>query len=252
MSISDNAIYNTSNRGYPDLSMIGSNYLVLVGSQIFSVSGTSASTPVFAGMISLVNDARIRNGLPTLGWLNPAIYQSKGSFANDIISGNNRCFGRYDRYYQYLLCCSYGYEAIEGWDPITGYGSVDYLKLHNYFTTMTMNMNTNSYSSSSLDGKGLIAGFDIGLFFICLFFYIISRLLLYDFEYDDISTRKFWSYNYKKPLISNKVLKNHASDTSDAIDNPMVSIIATIENHEKRDLRSLKSLNDNHMESEDI
>ena len=41
-----------------------------------SVGGTSASSPTFAGIITLLNDARIAEGMPPLGFLNPLIYST--------------------------------------------------------------------------------------------------------------------------------------------------------------------------------
>jgi len=75
------------------------------------VSGTSASAPVVAAMVSLINSARLDAGLSchtlyefdhhkttildvgnsTLGWLNPSLYRLSEEFINDIIEGDNRC-----------------------------------------------------------------------------------------------------------------------------------------------------------------
>ena len=41
-----------------------------------TVYGTSASTPTLAGIISLLNDARLQNNKSTLGFLNPFLYQN--------------------------------------------------------------------------------------------------------------------------------------------------------------------------------
>ena len=52
----------------------------------------SASAPTFAGFVALLNDARIKAGLPPLGFLNPLIYaigkKRPGAF-NDITTGHN-------------------------------------------------------------------------------------------------------------------------------------------------------------------
>jgi subtilase family serine protease len=42
--------YNVNGRAYPDLSLLGYNYRVILGGKWYSISGTSASAPVFAGM----------------------------------------------------------------------------------------------------------------------------------------------------------------------------------------------------------
>ena len=66
--------------------------------QPFSADGTSAASPAFAGLIALINDARMQQKKSPLGFLNPLIYTmnllDKSAF-NDITSGNNpgcRCF----------------------------------------------------------------------------------------------------------------------------------------------------------------
>jgi len=69
--------YNIGGRGYPDISLLGFNYTIVVDGEYVSVSGTSASAPVFAAMVSLINANRLANssnhGL--LGWINPALYE---------------------------------------------------------------------------------------------------------------------------------------------------------------------------------
>jgi subtilase family serine protease len=84
------------------------------------VSGTSASSPVMAGMVSLVNSARRASGRSTLGWLNPALYQMYTSFTNDITSGNNKCL------VNGYGCCAQGFYATDDWDPVSGLGSINF------------------------------------------------------------------------------------------------------------------------------
>eukprot|EP01042_Synura_sphagnicola_P030192 gene30192-biopygen28894 len=73
-------------------------------------------------MISLINAARKSSGRPSLGWLNPLLYTSQGSFANDITKGDNKCTAE--------ACCKQGFYAASGWDPVTGFGSIDFKKLN--------------------------------------------------------------------------------------------------------------------------
>lgn len=70
-------------RAYPDVAMVGHNLLIAqsgsfmtVGMSIFTcliyqltylVDGTSASAPVFAGFITLINNVRVEAGKPLLG-----------------------------------------------------------------------------------------------------------------------------------------------------------------------------------------
>jgi len=42
-----------------------------------SLDGTSASAPIFAGVVTLLNDARLNAGKSPLGFLNPMLYKAK-------------------------------------------------------------------------------------------------------------------------------------------------------------------------------
>lgn len=109
--------YATKGRGIPDVSVLGFNYEMLVGGKVIPVSGTSASSPAFAGMVSLINDYRLQNGKSSLGFLNQALYSLGESAFNDITVGNNSCTVNPN------ICCTQGFVAAPGWDPVTGLGS---------------------------------------------------------------------------------------------------------------------------------
>lgn len=94
----------------------------------FIVGGTSASAPVFAGMITLLNQYLVKNGFqskPGLANINFTLYQFVQRNApafHDITTGNNMqpCSG--------TGCPSsgkYGYNAGVGYDQVTGVGSID-------------------------------------------------------------------------------------------------------------------------------
>jgi tripeptidyl-peptidase-1 len=121
--------YATSGRGYPDVAMAGLNYEVVIGGNTYQVSGTSASAPVVAGMVSLVNAQRLAAGKKPLGFLNTAIYQNGVKFTNDVVSGENNCAAS-------KVCCSQGFYAAAGWDPLTGFGGVDFQKFANIFANL--------------------------------------------------------------------------------------------------------------------
>ena len=80
------------------------------------VAGTSCACPTFSGVLALLNDLRLQAGKSTLGWVNPFFYQNAAMF-NDITSGNNGAGGS---------CGEKGFEAIKGWDAVTGLGSPNY------------------------------------------------------------------------------------------------------------------------------
>ena len=109
-------------RGYPDVSLLGSNYLVRIGADTYTLSGTSASCPVMAGIFSNINAARMGLGRSSIGWANPTLYSISKGYINDITSGNNLCVAD-------GTCCPQGYYATTGWDPATGLGSINYGRL---------------------------------------------------------------------------------------------------------------------------
>jgi tripeptidyl-peptidase-1 len=112
--------YPTTGRGSPDVAIMGHNYAITIGGEWTAVSGTSASAPVFAGMITLINDYRLTNGKSALGFLNQALYQLDSTTWKDITSGNNKCSAEGQTGEN---CCSEGFIATTGWDPLTGLGT---------------------------------------------------------------------------------------------------------------------------------
>jgi tripeptidyl-peptidase-1 len=70
------AQYNNSRmtRGFPDVSANGANYIVYIDGAYSLVYGTSASSPVFASVLALINEARSNIGKSSLGFVNPAMY----------------------------------------------------------------------------------------------------------------------------------------------------------------------------------
>ncbi|KAL6860760.1 hypothetical protein ACO1O0_004794 [Amphichorda felina] len=110
--------YNSSMRATPDISVVGTEFQTVIARQVSLLDGTSASTPVMAAMIALVNEERIRAGKEVLGWLNGKIYSKKVRETLQDISGG------------VSKSCSFengggepgGWPAAEGWDAITGLG----------------------------------------------------------------------------------------------------------------------------------
>jgi tripeptidyl-peptidase-1 len=126
--------YSITGRGYPDVSLLGNHYLVVINHSFYIMDGSSASTPVFAGMVALVNAARRQIGLPSLGWLNPLLYANANSGVfNDIVTGNNKCGASFS----VTRCtCSEGFTATTGWDPASGLGSINFQNFLSTFTSI--------------------------------------------------------------------------------------------------------------------
>jgi subtilase family serine protease len=85
-------------------------YVCSNGSCAEGWGGTSFAAPMWAGFLALINQQAVANGEPTLGFINPAIYNigvgsNYNSDFHDITSGSN------------------GYPAVTGYDLATGWGS---------------------------------------------------------------------------------------------------------------------------------
>jgi subtilase family serine protease len=97
------------------------------------VGGTSVAAPTFAGIVALLNQYLISNGFqtkPGVGNVNPRLYamaQSVPSAFHDITTGNNivnACSNP-----RGCTVGSVGYSAGPGYDPVTGWGSLDVFNL---------------------------------------------------------------------------------------------------------------------------
>eukprot|EP00037_Helgoeca_nana_P008987 m.79222 g.79222 ORF g.79222 m.79222 type:complete len:547 (-) comp19276_c0_seq1:259-1899(-) len=109
-------LWDRDGRGIPDVSTVGVDFTIIASGQAQGVSGTSASTPTFAGIIALVNDKLMAAGKKPLGFLNPFLYGNPGMF-RDITKGyNNGGGGLFKK----------GFYATRGWDPLTGLGTPNY------------------------------------------------------------------------------------------------------------------------------
>ena len=156
--------YNPNGRAYPDVAMIGVWYQIVVNGYLTSVFGTSASSPVFAAMVGLVNTARVKAGKGPLGFMNPTLYAfgANSTYYNDVTSGENNClaYGDVD-HPSGATCCESGFTAIAGWDPTTGFGSINYVNLLNMFNGDPASFSSSSGSSDELS-NGAIAGIVVG------------------------------------------------------------------------------------------
>jgi len=109
-------LWNNTGRGYPDLAALGGTktpYCVAVQGGFNGVAGTSAACPVVAGVFAKLNGLRLKAGKSPMGFLNPFIYQNPSAF-QDVTSGKNSATRRY------------GFTAVKGWDPATGFGTPDF------------------------------------------------------------------------------------------------------------------------------
>ncbi|KAF1979797.1 subtilisin-like protein [Bimuria novae-zelandiae CBS 107.79] len=113
-------LYNRNGRGIPDVSANGDNTAAVYNGDLRLTGGTSASAPIFAAIINLINEERIKAGKGPVGFINPVLYANPGVL-NDITNGTNPG------------CGTEGFAASKGWDPVTGLGTPDYGRMLELF-----------------------------------------------------------------------------------------------------------------------
>ena len=104
-------LYNKTGRAYPDVAAQGNHDVIVWAGTVRTVGGTSASSPNFAAVIALVNDALLAKGKKPLGFLNPWLYSKAHKTFTDVTIGSS--YG----------CETDGFPAQKGWDAVTGWGT---------------------------------------------------------------------------------------------------------------------------------
>ncbi len=107
--------YKTNSRGVPDMSANAdavNGYRVVFNGIEMAIGGTSASTPMIAGLFALFNESLGSQ----LGFVNPWLYQFIGEGFRHITEGNNGV-----------------YQAAAPWSPTAGMGSPNGQKLLELF-----------------------------------------------------------------------------------------------------------------------
>jgi subtilase family serine protease len=111
---------STTLRNSPDVAAEANfdNPTVINGSFVTGYGGTSFATPRWAGFLALVDQQSVANGRGTVGFINPALYNlgagsSYSSAFHDITSGSNPP----------TTGGGSGFNAVPGYDLVTGWGS---------------------------------------------------------------------------------------------------------------------------------
>ena len=152
------SLFPAAGRATPDVSALGEGFQTIMNGKVFVQGGTSASTPTFASIVSLLNEARLQvtpltksvgplpfpppirgsfctayllqpnlfyrptqAGKKQLGFLNPWLYANP-DVLTDITTGTNAIS-------RTSLPLKYGYNCTRGWDPATGLGTPVFSKL---------------------------------------------------------------------------------------------------------------------------
>ena len=123
-SLPNSSSFNRNGRAYPDLSAIGHSCPTYMDGYLSAVDGTSCSSPIIAGLLSIINYHEWKNNRTRLGFVNPLLYYLADNCQdcfNDIKDGHNWCTEG--------NCCDnptqFGYQATEGYDTVTGLGTLN-------------------------------------------------------------------------------------------------------------------------------
>jgi len=118
--------YAKTGRASPDVSLLGENFAVDISGQTIPIGGTSASTPTWGAIISLLNEECLSasGGSKTLGFVNPLFYQHADAFT-DITQGSNAIGSN----------AASGWKCKKGWDAVTGLGTPQFTKLQDVVRT---------------------------------------------------------------------------------------------------------------------
>lgn len=112
--------YTSTGRAFPDVTALGVDYPIVINGNAFLQAGTSMSSPVFAAVLSLLNDELRDAGLPTVGYAHPMFYANPTVFKDVTLGGS---------WWQCGTGTTYGFNSTIGWDPASGLGSPNYTSL---------------------------------------------------------------------------------------------------------------------------
>ncbi len=118
------AAVDSMGRATPDVAALGEGFVVVQNGAPGLLSGTSASAPVFAAIVSLLNEARLARGMKPMGFLNPWLYQHSMAL-RDVVEGTNALDG-FAQQGSRAAPMAYGWNATVGWDAVTGLGVPDF------------------------------------------------------------------------------------------------------------------------------
>lgn len=78
---------------------------------------------MFAAIVTRINERRLAAGKSPVGFINPTLY-AHPYVLNDIKNGSNPG------------CNTNGFQAVEGWDPLTGLGTPNFPKMLDLFMSL--------------------------------------------------------------------------------------------------------------------
>lgn len=127
--------FNRNGRAYPDVAAVGHSCPTVINNGLLGIDGTSCSAPLIGGLLTYVWDTLWREHDIKLGFANPLlyhIYEHCPECFNDIKNGYNWCTES--------ACCEdtheFGFSSIDGYDPVSGLGTLNIEKIRDFITQM--------------------------------------------------------------------------------------------------------------------
>ena len=113
--------YKSGNRATPDVAIYASSFPIVVGGSFGQVGGTSLASPLWGGVVTLINEIAVKYTGKPVGFVNALLYTmyaSDPTTFNDITSGNNANCPN-------ATCVDtcVGFYTAPGYDAVTGLGS---------------------------------------------------------------------------------------------------------------------------------
>jgi len=152
-------------RDIPDIAFDAScatRYVIVWNGSQYTFCGTSAAAPIFAGIIADIAQAAGKR----LGFLNPTLYSlaaSDPTVFHDITSG---CSVNKPNASESIITT--GYCAHTGWDFVTGWGSIDALRLAIHLAPLAQFTTTSTTITPSLSILGKATPLILGTILILL------------------------------------------------------------------------------------
>jgi len=129
VAMPDASYFNKTNRGFPDIAALGHDCMIYEANQLQQVGGTSCAAPIWAAVVSILNQYAIKKTGKPLGFINQWLYKTYAACPtcfHDIVTGDNICTE------QGCATSCEGFMCAKGWDPVTGLGSPHVQNLINY------------------------------------------------------------------------------------------------------------------------
>jgi len=135
---------SASYRNSPDVALVANQVNVIANNGLgYGVGGTSCAAPLWAGIAALINQKAAQNGLPPVGFLNPALYGiglggNYHTCFHDVTTGNSFTSTSPDEF-----SAEPGYDLCTGWGSPAGESLIDFL-----MPTLTIESSANQITIS--------------------------------------------------------------------------------------------------------